>query len=197
MANKTIKVYFSSSMRSKKYFSLEIETIYQTIGKLGFSHVTDYLVKINPKGFYDRSPKEAANFYKKMISDIKTADICIFEASLESAGIGYSVNMALDLNKPVIILHLGDHKPYLLKMIAHPKAQVIEYSLNDLKEILIDALDQAKEQLDIRFTFFLTPKLMLYLDFIKRERKVARAIFIRRLIEKAMIKDKKFLPSSY
>ncbi|OGD62849.1 hypothetical protein A2160_05690 [Candidatus Beckwithbacteria bacterium RBG_13_42_9] len=187
-----MKVYFSTSARSKKPYKENIEAIYGTIEDLGYQHVTDFILRVEPENFYDRSAKDAAIFYNRMVNEIKKADICVFETSLESAGIGYSVNLALDAGKPVIALHLSDREPYLLKMINHPKIQVLEYTLPTLKGILKDALEIAKEQMDIRFTFFLTPKLVEYLDFIKRERKQARATFLRKLIDSALKKDKEF-----
>jgi len=189
-----MKVYFSSSARTKKFYKKNIEAIYQAIEKLGYQQVTDFILKVDPNIFYERSPQEAALFYKKMVSEIKKADICVFEISLDSAGIGYSVNLALDAGKPVIALHVPEQVPYLLRMIQHPKIQVIEYTVADLPRILKDALEIAKEQVDIRFTFFLTSQLVEYLDHIKKHRKVARATFLRRLIEGAMKRDREFSP---
>lgn len=187
-----MKVYFSSSVRTKKFYDENIKKIHQLIGELGYKLTSDFIIKVKPKEFYKRSPQEAVSFYKKMVKEIKEANICVFEISLDSSGIGYSINMALDSGKPVIALHAPERKPYLLQMINHPKVQVLEYASGDLKEVLKDALEFAKEQMDIRFTFFITPKIAQYLDFIKKKRKVARATFLRSLIEKAIKGDREF-----
>jgi len=187
-----MKIYFSSSVRTKNYYDENIKKIHQLIGELGYSLTSNFIVKVKPEEFYKRTPQEAVSFYKKMVREIKAADICVFEISLDSSGIGYSINMALDSGKPVVALHVPERKPYLLQMINHPKVQVLEYTPEDLKEVLKDALDLAKEQMDVRFTFFITPKISQYLDFIKKKRKIARATLLRTLIEKEMKKDKEF-----
>ena len=187
-----MKVYFSSSVRTKKFYDENIKRIHQLITELGYKQASDFIIKVNPEDFYKRTPQEAVSFYKKMVKEIKEADICVFEISLDSSGIGYSINMALDSGKPVVALHTPDRKPYLLEMINHPKVQVLEYTETDLKDVLKDALELAKDQMDIRFTFFITPKIAQYLDFIKKKRRVARATFLRFLIEKAMKGDKEF-----
>lgn len=191
-----MKVYFSASARAKKEYQKSIGRIYSLIKKFGGSHVTDFIVKVDPEDFYQYSHKQAVSFYKKMVNGIKQADICIFETSKESAGIGYSVNLALDAGKPVIALHRPYHKPYLLQMINHPKIQVVEYKDSNLEAVFKKTWETAKEQMDTRFTFFLTPKLANYLDFIKRDKKLARAAFIRGLIEKSMKTDKRYLKNN-
>lgn len=193
-----MKIYFSASARAKHFCPECLDKIYEKIEKLGYTHVTDWMRRVDPDRLYKRTPEEAAKFYKEMVADIKKADICVFETSIDSAGIGFSINMALDAGKPVIALYNRHHDPkrkapYLLQMIRHPKIQVLEYTLENLEETLEDALELAKDQMDIRFTFFLTPHLVSYLDFIKRERRMARATFIRRLIEGAMKKDREYL----
>jgi hypothetical protein len=193
-----MKVYFSASARAKHFCPECLDKIYEKIEQLGYTHVTDWMRRVDPDRFYKRTPEEAAKFYKEMIDGIKKADICVFETSLDSAGIGFSINVALDAGKPVVALYNRHHDPkrkapYLLHMIRHPKIQVLEYTLENLDETLEDALEVAKDLMDIRFTFFLTPSLVNYLDFIKRERRMARATFIRRLIEGVMKKDKEYL----
>ena len=193
-----MKIYFSASARTKNFCPECLDKIYEKIEELGHVHVTDWMKKVDPDHFYKRTPEDAVKFYKQMVKDIKKADVCVFETSIDSAGVGFSINLALDSGKPVIALYNRHHDskrkaPYLLQMIHHPKIQVLEYTLENLDETLGDALEMAKDQMDIRFTFFLTPKLVNYLDFIKRERRMARATFIRRLIEGAIKKDKEYL----
>jgi len=189
-----MKVFFNTSVRNIRFYKKNIKDIYRIIKSLGYKHVSDFVIKVDPKKFYEGSPEESESFYREIVSGIKEADICVFEISLDSAGVGYSVNLALDSGKPVIVLHVPDRIPYLLQMIrSHPKIQVLSYKASNLKGILKNALESAKDQTDIRFTFFLTPKLVEYLDFVKRVKKTARATLLRRLIEGEMKKDKEFL----
>ena len=65
----------------------------------------------------------------------------------------------------------------------------VEYNDNNLKEVLTEALVKAKDQSDVRFNFFVSPKILNYLDWIAKKRMTPRSVFLRDLIEKEMKKD--------
>ena len=154
-----MKIYFSSSMRAKKIYKDAFQKIYCIVKDLGYKHTSDFLLKANADEFYHRTPGEEKAFYHKMVSQIKSADVCVFEVSRHSLGIGYSVNLALDFGKPVLLLHEAGRRPYLFSAIKSDRLQMLEYNQADLKEVLADALEEAKNNIDIRFTFFVTPKI--------------------------------------
>ena len=112
-----MKIYFSSSMRAKKLYEDTFKKIYDLVIRLGYKHTSDFLLKSDPDEFYKRTSSDEKNFFKKMVSQIKSADVCIFEVSRHSLGIGYSVNLALDLGKPTILMHQSNSKPYLFSAI--------------------------------------------------------------------------------
>jgi len=53
-------------------------------------------------------------------------------------------------------------------------------------------LEEAKRRMDVRFNFFVSPKILAYLDWVAQKRMVPRSVFLRNLIEKEMKKDKGF-----
>jgi hypothetical protein len=185
-----MKVYFSSSMRAKKINGDIFTKIYQTIIDLGYKHTSDFLLKADPDEFYQRTPKDEKEFYKKMVSQIKSADVCVFEVSRHSLGIGYAVNMALDFGKPVVLLHQSGRKPYLFSAVKTDKLKLVEYNMTNLKGLLQDMLDEARSNIDIRFTFFITPKINQFLRYITRVKKIPRAVYLRTLLDKEMEKEK-------
>jgi len=54
-------------------------------------------------------------------------------------------------------------------------------------------LHYANKQQDSRFNFFINPKLLAYLDWIARSKRLPRAVFLRKLIEDRMKQDVEYL----
>lgn len=185
-----MKVYFSSSLRAKKLYSKTFKLIYKIIEELGYSHTSKFLLKAKPEDYYTRRGKNFAQFYKTLITQIKKADVCVFETSLHSLGIGYCVDLALQMNKPVVILYKKDCNPIFFKGIKSEKLQLYEYeSSQDLKEVLKDALEIARGLIDIRFTFFINPKINRFLSWVAKNKKIPRAVYLRELLKQAIKKE--------
>jgi hypothetical protein len=130
--------------------------------------------------------------YKTLISSISKADIVILEVSRHSLSMGYWLQKALDLNKPVIAIYLNGYETSFLNGINNDKLQVIAYDLENLEDLLKDAIEKASGAQDTRFNFFISPRHQAYLDWIARERKIPRSVFLRRLIDEHMRKNKDF-----
>lgn len=190
-----MKIYFSSTVKAKNKLDENFKVIYKTIEKLGHKNVSDFLIKVKPEKFYSRTADTAGHEYKDMVKKVKSSDVVVFEVSLSSLGIGYLVNMVLAMEKPVVLLHTKDHSPYLFKFLKNDRLQIYEYSSDNLKDVLASALDVAKESISVRFTFFVTPKILHFFDYIAKQKKIPRAVYLRRLIQDA-IKKEKFKPQS-
>jgi hypothetical protein len=184
-----MKVYFSSSMRAKKLFQDIFENIYHAIEELGYKHTSDYLLKADAEQFYKRKPTEEKRFYQSMVKQIKAADVCVFEVSRHSLGIGYSVNLALDFGKPVILLYQSGHRPYLFSALNSDKLIMSEYAPHSLKTVIKSTLSEAKDNIDIRFTFFITPEINQFLRYITRQKNTPRAVYLRDLLAREMGKS--------
>ena len=72
------------------------------------------------------------------------------------------------------------------------KLQMVAYTLNNLRGLLDKALDEARKKMDVRFNFFVSPKILVYLDWVAKKRMIHRSVFLRNLIEREMKKDKEF-----
>jgi len=183
-----MKVYFSSSLRARNLYKKDFKRIYHIIEDLGHKHTSDFVLKANPEEFYKRKGEGFSKFYKKLTSQIKKADICIFEVSLHSLGIGYCVDLALQMGKPVILLYRQGNSPVFFKGIKSDRLQLYQYQPEDLKDVLEGAVEVAKEKIDIRFTFFITPKIVRFLNYIAKEKKIPRAVYLRDLLKKEIKK---------
>jgi hypothetical protein len=105
---------------------------------------------------------------------------------------GFIMQKALELSKPVIALYHSNNSPFFATGIENDKLQVIEYNDENLERVLADALDYAKDQADIRFNFFISPKISNFLDWMSKEKRIPRSVYLRRLIENDMAKNDEY-----
>jgi len=187
-----MKVYFTASARGKSSYKANYKRIYEVIEELGHKNLDDLILKVDPGKLYLGDEQAQVDLYKNTLDFIKEADIVVLEVSLPSLSMGYVMDRALEQGKPVVILHLEGSNPYFAGGIQDEKLQVLSYTPENVKRTLKAALKDAKEQMDVRFNFFISPKIGAYLDWISKTRKTPRAVYLRRLIEDDMGKNKKY-----
>ena len=68
----------------------------------------------------------------------------------------------------------------------------MQYNFNNVEEELRLALDYASESQDTRFNFFISPNHQNYLNWIAKNRKIPRSVFLRRLINAHMENNKEY-----
>lgn len=178
-----MKVFFLSSPRGVDKYSKNYNLINKSIEKLGHKNISNFPNAVDQDGLY---LPNLQGFYNETVSNIKNSDVCIFETSIPSLGVGHLLSMALQLNKPVIALYYGDNIPSFFSKLSDDKIQLLNYSLDNINEILYDAIDYAASQQDVRFNFFISPAIGNYLDWISKEKKIPRSVYLRGLIEKNM-----------
>ena len=111
---------------------------------------------------------------------------------MHSMSMGYLVNKALELSKPVIALYTTGHEPFFLTGLDDSRLQIVEYNLNDVEHKVEDAIDYAASQQDTRFNFFVAPKHINFLDWVSQSKKIPRSVFLRKLIEREMANDEQY-----
>ncbi len=137
--------------------------------------------------------EDRVNGYKKMLDMIDKADFSVFEASFPSTlHIGHEITLAIDKGKPVIVLYTKGSEPMLFRGIQNDKIVWVEYNLDNLEEKLAEAIVQVKNIQDVRFNFFVSPQILNFLDWVAKERRIPRSVFLRSLIEKEMKKEKEY-----
>ncbi len=189
-----MKIYFVASPRAIGGEGSFLRQMYDYLKKSN-GMTSDLLVRLdedNVKEFYGASHKEVVEHYKKTMLAIKKADMVIVEVSLHSMSMGFIVNKALELNKPVIALYKKGFEPYFFSGIENEKLRILEYTEKVWQETLDEAVNFGKGSGDVRFNFFVSPKILAYLDWVAKTKKLPRAVFLRELIEKEMRKDKGF-----
>lgn len=184
-----MKVYFIATPRGRDGFDENYRFIYKILEELGNKHVTDFILRVDVDKFY---LSDIRPFYKKTIKDLKQADVCIFETSIHSLAIGHLISTAIDLGKPVISLYSGKNLPFFLSGVEEEKIQIVNYDTNNLERLLKHALEYALEKQDARFNFFISKKIASYLDWIAKNRRIPRAVYLRQLITREMRKYREF-----
>jgi hypothetical protein len=188
-----MKAYFTASLRGTDKYLENYTRIVKVMEGSGFKTMTsDVLMPGSVKKVYAQTQTERYEAFQKLTKKLKQADLVVAEISTPSISIGYEVTHALELSKPVVVLHTKGNGAVMLEGMKHEKLQVVEYSPDSLEEKLKKALTEAQKSVDVRFNFFVSPKILAYLDWVAQKRMVPRSVFLRDLIEKELRKDKEF-----
>ena len=188
-----MKIYFTASSRGTSDFNKQFKSIYSFISSQGHKHTSDYATESNPTEVYSSTKENNEELYKRAMKQMKKSDIAILEVSTHSLSMGYLIEASLAIGKPVIALYQSGHKPAFAAGISNDRFQLIEYNQGNLEDILIDALDYASSQQDTRFNFFVAPKHINFLDWVAKNKKIPRSVFLRRLIEREISNDDQYL----
>lgn len=190
-----MKVFFQASHIERAKYEPFYKKIYEEISKLGYTHVSDEIINVSTSEFYKSVQKGGKEAFEKLYLEnerkIQDADIVVFETSVPSGGIGFLIQKSIDHSKPTILLYHEGSPTYLFLGAKEEKLIVSSYSNETLSSVLKDALDQAKEKRDKRFNFFISPRLLTYLDEQSHALGVTKSKFIRDLIIEYMQRQKK------
>lgn len=178
-----MKIYFTTSARGEKQIEENCKQIHEIIEKLGHSHLDHFFDDMNTQKVYEGSFKSKKKRYLDALKHIRSADAVILEVSTHSLTMGYLLNMALDLNKPVILLHIEGHLPAFAEGIENNKLQIWEYSTRDIKGTLKESLEIAKKESNIRYNLFLNQDQYLYLQQLADKGNRSKSEVIRELID--------------
>lgn len=188
-----MKVFFVSAPRAERVIGNVLKEIYQSIKDFGYAH-TSNLITLSSETFEtemeEGKEKAMSTFYKNMVEAINKADICVFEASVSSSGVGFLIDKALSLSKPTIILYYKELKSYLLPGVEDEKLTIYVYDENNYRDVIRQALASASNMREKRFNFFINPKLLEYLETVSKEKGMTKSQFIRTLIFDHMRKKK-------
>ena len=184
-----MKVHFTASLRGDKEVYNKIVGIMKD---LGYEIITDHVLRRKITEVERETPDEAAEYVKKMRRWIAKADIVVTETTYSDVSVGWEIAAAVEKGKPVVVLYMGDKVPHALKANVFDKLNVFQYNEHDMREVIADALDEASETSDVRFNFFISPKIGAYLDWITRHKRIPRAVYLRGLIDKEMQENQEY-----
>ena len=188
-----MKVFFTAPVRGKKFHQDYYSKIYSALESLGCVLIDKYLLENTIENHYKNLEQEIDqkknDFFYETLDNLKLADVNIFDGSLPSLGVGFLVQKSLEINKPTIVLYLKGQTPHFLMSAKDEKLIIKSTTGKDLKKVLREALDEAKTRADKRFNFFISPKLLEYLEKVSKEEAITKSKFIRNLILEHMRKS--------
>jgi 2'-deoxynucleoside 5'-phosphate N-hydrolase len=188
-----MKIYFVASITGKKYYLDNYKKIIKELENLGHTVISDHIIGAETEQLLNESSNERSAHYKKVKKWLSSVDIVIAEVSYPSVSVGYELAHALEKGKPVLALHVPEKVPVALLGEPSDKLTMESYLKEELKKDLNILVKLTADQMDVRFNFFVSPKIVNYLDWIAKKKKMPRAVYLRRLIEKEMEKNKEFL----
>ena len=187
-----MKVYFTVSPRALIKDKYRLYEIYDIIQEFGCRHISDFVKTINPTEFYNLDEQAVAKIYSKFISYIRQADVVVFDVTVQSMEVGQQLAYSLSLGKPTICLHEKGNKPVLISGVGDTKLVIAEYDNNNLRDVVRDAIEDAAARSDVRFNFFISPKIGAYLSWVTKNKRIPRAVFLRGLLDEAMSRDDEY-----
>lgn len=139
------------------------------------------------------SQKIQTSWFETWRKYISAADIAVAEISYPgTVNVGFEIASILSRGKPVIGLYRKGKDPIFLGELHSSRLVKVSYD-NDVsvKEALKWALEEVKQMISRRFTFFIPPSIDNFLEELYRKKGVSKSEFIRSLISDYMRKTKR------
>ena len=189
-----MQVYFVASSRLVGKNKEIYAQMYKTIS-LEHKMVSDKVWKWIKGGLSETikiDEKAKKENYDETLKSINKADVVIMEISGHSMSMGYILSKALEINKPVIAMYREEMQPIFIAGIGDPKLILAKYTETNIEKVIWESLKKARGLIDVRFNFFVSPKILTYLDWVGQKRMIPKSVFLRNLIEREMKKDRDF-----
>jgi glutamyl-tRNA reductase len=188
-----MKVYFSAPIsRVPDEIKTNYSLIINALKKLGHNVISENLTDKSAETLKKQTPEEALEIQHQMTKRKNQADIVILEVSTPSFGIGQELAYSLQNNKQVIVLYREGHDPHLLRDEGMDLLFIHSYTPDNIAETLSRAIEEAREKMDVRFNFYISPEISRYLDWISQTKKIPRSVYLRSLLERQLRSDKDF-----
>ncbi|MGI5827562.1 MAG: hypothetical protein ACOX6V_00905 [Patescibacteria group bacterium] len=188
-----MRIYFTAAISAASQYGDNYRQIVKHLKDMGHTVVAEHILDVKLNIILEESQKESVRYYKRMQQELAKADLLVAEVSFPSTvHVGHELTLALENEKPVLALHVKGRRPVLLWGNSSEKFYVEEYDLQNLKRVLEYSIDYLSEQKDVRFNFFVSPRIADFLNSVSKKRKMPRAVYLRRLIEKDMVANKEY-----
>lgn len=188
-----MKAYFTAALRGKANLLENYREIVKVLKSEGYKVFDQHIMAEGIENrVVEQSDEERKKVYAQLVKQLKESDVVVAEISTPSVSVGHEISFALEMGKVVIVLHTEGNSSILLEGSDDKKLKMTEYNVSNLPRVLAKALDEARKEADVRFNFFVSPKILQYLDWVAQKRMIPRSVFLRDLIEHEMKKDKEF-----
>lgn len=191
-----MKIYFTASITAKQK-DPQIGEVYKEIvdrlEQLGHTVIADHVLDKDIDFVKKVDDDYRVDYYRKMLREINECDVVFAEMTYSSSSIGHEVTLALERKKSVIIATRKGEIPQIFRALRDQQIYFIEYDdVDGLLGQLEEELDLVKEGEDIRFNFLIPPTMVDYLEWVSKQRRVPKSVFLRNLVRREMEKDEEY-----
>jgi hypothetical protein len=178
-------VYFTGSVSAKEKNVSNYIKIVDTLVRAGHTVIADHILKTSEEQIYRESDQEKQAFEKQVEAWIEGAHCVIAETSHPSVSVGYEIALAMQIGKPVLILHNHQSRPPSL-FAKHTSEYVVtmQYSKENISSIISEFMQYVQELRDVKFTFFISPQQAHYLDKVSKVKRIPKSAYLRQLIDR-------------
>lgn len=181
--------YFTGSVSAKHNLISHYLKIIDVLKQANCKVISDHILEATEESIKLLSKEERLQYHDKVTHWIHSSDFIVAETSYPSTSVGYEIALALRVGKPVLLLYSVGDPPTLLGQHKDEKLVVEKYEYSSIKTIVNDFIAYVQGRHDLRFTFFITPRIITYLDYISKKNKVPKSVYLRNLIEDDMDKN--------
>lgn len=179
-----MKIYFTAAITQKEKFGKTYERIIEILEQNDHTVEHEHITKSNLEEIISESDKDRVSYYRTALKRISQADVIVVEGSFPSTlNIGHEITISLEKGKPVVVLYKEGHDSVFMHGLNSEKLFLLEYTEENLDQVLKDTVEYAKDQSDTRFNFFISPRHVAYLDWIAQTKKIPRSVYLRKLLE--------------
>ncbi len=179
-----MKIYFVAALYQKPTLGTFYDRIVKTLLDAGHSVQHDHITGVELKDLVGRPQLAVRKYYRQALKWIAAAELVVVEASYPSTlNIGHEITLALEKGKTVIVLYKDGHNSLFLEGLHSDKLILVEYNEENLEKVLTDGLTYARDAVDSRFNFFISPRHIVYLDWVAKVKRIPRSVYLRQLIE--------------
>lgn len=189
-----MKILFTAAIAGSAEFGGAYKKIVSTLKEMDHQVEAEHITKADRNEIRnEQGDEDRVAWYQKVLKMISWSDVVVAEVSTPSLNVGHELSLALEKDKPVVAFYKKGHHPVLWQGLKSDKFYLVEYSkIEDIETELDRYVTNAGEQRDTRFNFFISPKIAAYLDWISKNKRIPRAVYLRTLIENKMQTDKEF-----
>lgn len=181
-----MNVYFTASVVGKKDYQKHYQTIISSLQAKGYTVQADHIFNATEQSISLQTREQRLSFHSQLEHWIQECDFMVAETSFPSISVGYEISLALQYRKPVLILYSEGDPPSLFAYHTDEKLVCEKYTLQSVKDTIEDFISYIKGANDMRFTFFITPRIAAYLERVSKQEKIPKSVYLRKLIEKHM-----------
>lgn len=190
-----MKIYFLGAVSGMNKFDENYKMLIQKLEDLGHNVLHKHVTAVQMEDILELDPHGHQEHYNQMTKNIKNSDFVLAEVSHPTIKIGYEIALALENGVPVLVMNSnkGEKLKYPL-FLGYPKDKLLfkNYTLENIEGVLTKSVEEISQLMDIRFNFFISPKMSRFLDWISKDNMIPKAVFLRRLIENEIDKAKDF-----